>query len=167
MHGSRALRSRRDASARLARVGARAYAWGVQLGAHRALLFVMALSFVGCGREREAREWRPDDHQPPSAEAEAAQAGGAEPVTVERAAAALFAASCAGCHGVDGRGGGDSAPPGAVMPDLSAAAVQDRSDQDMATVIREGRGMMPGFGSQLNERGIAALVAHVRTLRAQ
>jgi mono/diheme cytochrome c family protein len=52
-----------------------------------------------------------------------------------------------------------------VAPDLTAAAVQERSDPELAAVIREGRGVMPGFGDQLNDRGIQALVGHVRTLR--
>jgi mono/diheme cytochrome c family protein len=125
----------------------------------------LVLSFAGCGRDREAREWRPEDHQPPET---GATEGTGEPGDIAAAAAALYRASCAGCHGVEGHGDGPSAPPGASMPDLAAASVQDAlSDEEMARVIREGRGMMPAFGSQINERGIAALVAHVRTLRAE
>lgn len=83
------------------------------------------------------------------------------------AAAALYRARCAACHGASGRGDGPAAPPGATTPDLSDAELQaSRTDDDLARVIREGRGMMPGFGADINEQGIAALIAHLRTLRA-
>lgn len=135
-----------------------------------ACLLLATLSIAGCGEESAPEEWRASDHQPPAARPDSSQA---EPVegppeaTVARAAAALFRASCAGCHGASGRGGGPAAPPGASVPDLGAASLQDeRTDEELASAIRDGRGLMPGFGSQINERGIAALVAHVRTLRA-
>ncbi len=158
-----------DSAARLARIGSRAYAWGVQRGVRRQLLFLLVFCFAGCGRDREAREWRPTDHQPPSAETGESDTGAEEePADIPAAASALYRASCAGCHGVDGRGGGPAAPPGANVPDIAAASVQDAlSDEQIARVILEGRGMMPAFGSQINDRGIAALVAHVRTLRAE
>ncbi len=145
----------------------RAYAWGVRRHAHR---FLLLLSFIvclaGCGREREAREWRPDNHQPP--ETGASGTGQAEPGDLSAAAAGLYRSSCAGCHGAQGHGGGPAAPPGANVPDLTSASVQNGlSDEEMTRIIREGRGMMPAFGSQINERGIAALVAHVRTLRGE
>ena len=134
------------------------------------LSFVLAtLSLVtSCGEERELREWRADDHaqpaQPDATRQEAGEAPSGESIAL--AAAALFRTSCAGCHGVDGRGGGPDAPPGAAMPDLSAADYHEgRTDAEMAEAIATGRGLMPGFGSQLNARGIAALVGHVRTLR--
>ncbi len=142
-----------------------------------ALAFVPAfvLGAAGCGQEQgDARVWSPDDHQQPSAQVDPSQ--GAPPEdepqggppsaeTVAQAAAALYRASCGGCHGVDGRGNGPSLPAGIVAPDMTLAAVQGRSDEELARVIREGRGVMPGFGSQLNDRGIEALVTHVRTLR--
>jgi mono/diheme cytochrome c family protein len=89
-----------------------------------------------------------------------------DPEAIGRAAAALFRVSCAGCHGDEGRGGGSALPPGITAPDMTAASFHDeRSDEALAQVIRDGRGAMPGFGSQINDRGIAALVGHVRTLR--
>jgi len=53
------------------------------------------------------------------------------------------------------------------MPDFTAAAYQDaKTDADLSRAIRMGAGLMPAFGDQLNERGIAALVGHIRRLRA-
>ncbi|HEY8429662.1 MAG TPA: cytochrome c [Sandaracinaceae bacterium] len=137
----------------------------------RACFLVAALALAGCGNESSPREWRPSDHQEPSSAPDSSQAAPVEEppqAAVARAAAALYRVSCASCHGISGRGDGPAAPPGVQMPDLTSAALHDaRSDEDLARVIREGRGTMPGFGSQINDRGIAALVAHVRTLRAQ
>ena len=53
------------------------------------------------------------------------------------------------------------------MPDLTSDELQGAaSDEDYARVVRMGRGLMPGFADSFTERGIAAIVAHVRTLRA-
>jgi mono/diheme cytochrome c family protein len=135
--------------------------------------WAFALSGCGGGESAPKREWTPADHgQPaqaapervpqPSAAADGDATG--EPPTL-RAARALWVASCAGCHGRDGRGQGDARPPGAQLPDLGSVAFQNgRTDRQFATVIREGRGMMPAFGKQLTEQGITALVQYVRTL---
>jgi mono/diheme cytochrome c family protein len=80
-----------------------------------------------------------------------------------RAAAALWRVTCAGCHGVEGHGGGPQLPPMARTVDFVDAEFQaGRTDEQLATVIAQGRGFMPGFGEQINPRGIAALVAHIR-----
>jgi mono/diheme cytochrome c family protein len=39
-----------------------------------------------------------------------------------------------------------------------------RTDAQLAQVIREGRGLMPPFGKQVNDQGIEALVAKVRRM---
>lgn len=53
------------------------------------------------------------------------------------------------------------------MPDFKSADFQkQRTDDQLLQVIRDGRGMMPGFGKQLNEQGLRALVAHVRAYGA-
>jgi mono/diheme cytochrome c family protein len=49
------------------------------------------------------------------------------------------------------------------MPDFTSADFQkQRADAQLLAVIREGRGMMPPFGKQLNDQGLTALVQHVR-----
>lgn len=56
-------------------------------------------------------------------------------------------------------------PPGAQVPDFSSAEFQkSRTDDALAQVIHDGRGMMPPFGKQVTPDGIAVLVAHVRSL---
>jgi mono/diheme cytochrome c family protein len=125
----------------------------------------MSLLAACSGRVTPQREWRPEDHVQPREEdpartpsAVAPEQGGAE-----RAADALFAVSCAGCHGRDGRGQGEQRPPGAQLPDFTTRDFQARrSDAQLVQAIRDGRGMMPGFGKQVNDQGLGALVARVR-----
>lgn len=131
-------------------------------------LLCIASLLSACAEESEPREWQPEDHQEPSGQVDPSQAAPLEEgVGVARAASALWLQSCASCHGVEGRGDGRATPPGMVVGDLTTAELQEsRSDDEMARVIRDGQGAMPGFGSQINDRGVDALVAHIRTLRA-
>ena len=101
----------------------------------------------------------PDVDREPTAQAEPNE----DPAA--RAARALWNATCSGCHGRDGRGHGEARPPGAQIPDFTTSAWQSgRSDEQIAQAIRDGRGMMPGFGKQLNDQGIAVLLGYVRAL---
>lgn len=148
-------------SSRLAPVRRRAYAWGVRLDAP--ILLAAALLLSACEQGPAPREWRPEDHQPPGGGADPSQAEPSEAAGTADAGAALWRLHCASCHGAQGRGDGPAAPPVATIPDLTSAEARARTDEEMAAVIREGRGMMPGFGSRLSEQGIAALVAHMRS----
>ena len=129
------------------------------------VMSVWVLLGAACERRVEPRrEWRPEDHGQP-AQADPARTAPSEPEQggVDRAADALYTVSCAGCHGRDGRGQGTQRPPGAQLPDFTAEAFQtQRKDPELAAVIRDGRGMMPGFAKQVNDQGIDALVAKVR-----
>ena len=71
--------------------------------------------------------------------------------------AAVFAESCAGCHGSDGTGGrGPALADGAVVESLP-----DEADQ--IEVITDGRGGMPAFGDQLSPEEIEAVTEYTRT----
>ncbi|MET0342299.1 MAG: cytochrome c [Polyangiales bacterium] len=128
----------------------------------------MSFSLGACEGRRALREWQPSDHQPPPTVAPEGQGTGSEDdegSANARAAQTLWAARCATCHGAEGRGDGPGKPPGTSMPDLSSAAYQStRSNVELHTVIKAGRGMMPAFGTQLTDVGIEELVKHVRTL---
>jgi mono/diheme cytochrome c family protein len=136
-------------------------------------LVVVFVLLAACGSEgsRPTREWTPADHQPPEGE-QSDRSGApdevdADPAATEaRAAAALFNAMCAQCHGMEGRGDGPGRPPVAQVPDFQAAAFQSgRTDEQLAEVIANGRGgFMPAFGARISGEGIAALVRHVRRL---
>ena len=77
---------------------------------------------------------------------------------------ALYASKCVICHAKNGTGTPAWRAKG--QPDLSTSEWQKtRTDEQIATRIREGKGKMPGFGKKLSEEEIKALVRQVRTLK--
>ncbi|HTU71553.1 MAG TPA: cytochrome c [Candidatus Baltobacteraceae bacterium] len=71
--------------------------------------------------------------------------------------AATYAAKCSSCHKADGKGGG---PFPALAGNKSVTA------KDPSAIIAEtlnGKGLMPGFKSQLSAADIAAVLTYVRT----
>lgn len=78
-------------------------------------------------------------------------------------AAPTFAAKCAMCHGKDGSG---NTPMGKNMkvPNLRSKAVQSKSDAELHSFIAKGKGIMPGYASQLSKEEINDLVAYIRHL---
>src|SRR5258708_30643985 len=77
-------------------------------------------------------------------------------------ASKIFAATCAGCHGLDGRGG-ERGPNIA-----SRQEVQRRSDKELQRTVRNGISEtgMPNFAF-LGDTKIEALVAHLRVLQGK
>jgi mono/diheme cytochrome c family protein len=71
--------------------------------------------------------------------------------------------TCATCHGADGSG---NTPAGKAMKarDLRAAEVQNKSDEELAATIADGRGKMPAFKSSLSAAQIRELVTFIRGL---
>lgn len=132
---------------------------------------VIPLLLVGCGDDRELREWTPEDHvHPPQAQVDPSRVPQDQPQgsSEERAAAALWIVTCASCHGREGRGDGEAKPPGVQMTDFTDPAWQaSTSDEELAQVIAEGRDLMPRFDDRINPRGIAALVGHIRRLNPE
>jgi mono/diheme cytochrome c family protein len=127
-------------------------------------------ALLACGKKSsELREWRPEDHQPPPSVPPEGQGSADESGdSTSRAATALFSMRCASCHGEGGHGDGTGKPPGAQLPDFASSAFQDaRSDGQLYEAIAKGRGLMPAFGAEITEAGIAALIAHVRALRSE
>jgi alcohol dehydrogenase (cytochrome c) len=70
----------------------------------------------------------------------------------------VFVSRCAGCHGSDGNGG-------ELGPSI-ATRVPSRTDDDLTSVVRQGRPAagMPAFPT-VSESDLATLVAYLRTLR--
>lgn len=95
------------------------------------------------------------------AEAQASQSPPrANPSPAPRKGEEIFASSCAGCHGLDGRGG-ERAPSIATNP-----AVQQFSDADLMRIIQQGisgTGMPPFRSLQTPE--VEAVVAYLRALQ--
>ena len=75
----------------------------------------------------------------------------------------LFSSNCAGCHGLDGRGG-EHAPNIATV-----STVQNLSDRDLIRIVHDGiqSAGMPGFGSRFNDGQIQAVVRYLRVLQGR
>jgi cytochrome c oxidase cbb3-type subunit III len=74
----------------------------------------------------------------------------------------VFEGRCAGCHGLDGRGGERA-------PDIATrAAVQQRSDEQLFQIVKAGNPTagMPAFPS-LDDGTVKALIAYVRVLQGK
>lgn len=81
-------------------------------------------------------------------------------------APALFAQACAKCHGADGSGGLPTVANGPRPIDFTGAAWQaERSDAEIVSAIRTGRGAMPPFEDLLTGEQITALGAYIRALK--
>ncbi|MBC5992720.1 SirB2 family protein [Pontibacter cellulosilyticus] len=97
-----------------------------------------------------------------TAEIDSATAGAPEEIvaSLEDAqlanAKAIYTQVCETCHGADGTKG----LGGAANLKVSTLSLQDRIN-----VVENGRGLMPGFGSQLSEQEVEALAAYTMTLK--
>ena len=78
----------------------------------------------------------------------------------------LYDKACARCHGPDGKGGiASSETEGVASRDLSEPAWQKTvTDDELRTVVRDGRRKMPAFGHLLSIDKIDLVVKHLRTL---
>lgn len=76
---------------------------------------------------------------------------------------ALYKSKCVACHGADGSGQ-TSMGKAMKIRDLRSDEVQKQTDLELTKVIAGGKGKMPGYGKQMSEDDIKALIAHIRTL---
>ena len=77
--------------------------------------------------------------------------------------AVLFKQNCAPCHAMDGSA---NTPAGKSTKarDLRSAEVQKKTDEELASQIRNGKGPMPGFKARFKENEVSELVAYIRAL---
>jgi cytochrome c oxidase cbb3-type subunit 3 len=75
----------------------------------------------------------------------------------------LFSSTCAGCHGLDGKGG-EHAPNIATN-----ASIQLMSDAALVHIVRNGipAAGMPGFGLSFNDEQVRAVVSYLRVLQGK
>ena len=84
---------------------------------------------------------------------------------------ALYAQSCASCHGADGKGGPVAAALNPKPRDLSDRAyMTGLKDQQVAEVIKKGGAaagkspLMPPFGGMLSDADVQNVIGYVREL---
>ena len=128
-----------------------------------------ALGVLSCDRApSDLREWKRSDHdhtQNPGAAQVEVKPGAGSPLAVygiDEVTVVAWERNCATCHGSSGAGDG---PQGAITKarNLTDAAWQAAAtDEGIADVIRNGRGMMPA--SKLPAPTIQSLVRLVRLL---
>ena len=83
-----------------------------------------------------------------------------------RAASAedVFLETCAVCHGADGAGQ-TARGKKLKLKDLRSPEVQNMTDAQLTEIIAKGKGKdMPPYEGELKKDGIAAQVAHIRSL---
>jgi putative heme-binding domain-containing protein len=91
---------------------------------------------------------------------DAGRSGPAKNLRDSAAGQTIFAANCAGCHGLDGKGG-DKAPDIATRPE-----VRQHSDAEILQILQQGvpRKSMPAFNF-LGDLALRSLVAYLRILQ--
>lgn len=125
-------------------------------------LSLVAALLVGCNDDPgPVREWTPADHthnERPTGQVVGTAAPGEEDATL---VAVTWRQNCAVCHGRAGRGDG---PQGRMLkvPNLARPDFQSSySDEQIATVIKQGRNKMPAFG-HLPPDVVQGLVGYIR-----
>jgi mono/diheme cytochrome c family protein len=76
----------------------------------------------------------------------------------------VYQRACSRCHGPRGEGGPPAAPGQPGPRDFTDAAWQGSlTPEEIASVVRSGKGPMPAFGEVLSEGEIDAVVSQVRS----
>ncbi len=70
----------------------------------------------------------------------------------------IYAARCAGCHGSNGR------PMMTELPNFTLGQGLMKSDQEIMSFIKKGKGVMPAFEGVITDDEILDVIAHLRTL---
>ena len=85
---------------------------------------------------------------------------------------ALYEQNCASCHGIDGEGQPDWKTPGEngvypAPPHTAEGHTWHHPDQQLLDIMANGGTMpnsaMPGFGEQLTEEEMAAILTYIKT----
>lgn len=130
---------------------------------------MLAPGAVGCQPAGDVREWKANDHEQPEHPAPERQPGrrtNQVPAQGENAESTAmltelaWQTNCVTCHGPQGKGDGPTGPL-VRAPDLTRAEWQaSTADEQMAQVIRQGRGKMPKF--DLPPEVVAGIIKRIR-----
>jgi mono/diheme cytochrome c family protein len=75
----------------------------------------------------------------------------------------VFQDKCSACHAQDGTGR-TTIGKSLKIPDLTSAAVQTQSDEELTVTISKGKGRMPGYAKTFNPVQVGQFVSHLRAL---
>ncbi len=70
---------------------------------------------------------------------------------------AMYEDRCQGCHGAEG------IPQVAGMANFKMGEGLMKPDQDLVSLVKKGKGVMPGFKGVLTDAEILDVIAHIRT----
>jgi len=129
-------------------------------------LILFALLFLPCvlGAQQNQPPAKPPAES--KASAEDAQKGNTVKATAESLAKGkkTYAIDCAMCHGENGDGKGDMAADMKNVTDFTAPdALKNRSDGELFSIIRKGKGDMPPEGDRAKNDDIWNLVNYIRS----
>ena len=85
-----------------------------------------------------------------------------KPVTADDAAS-TYKTKCSACHGADGKGETAMGKKSGLR-DLASPEVQKLSDDELNTIIADGKDKMPSYKKSLKPDQIKELVAYIRSL---
>ena len=129
-------------------------------------LILFALLFLACvlGAQQNQPPAKPPAE--PKTSAEDAQKANPVKATPESLAKGkkTYAIDCAMCHGESGDGKGDMAADMKNVTDFTAPdALKNRTDGELFSIIRKGKGDMPPEGDRAKNDDIWNLVNYIRT----
>ena len=78
-------------------------------------------------------------------------------------AASTYKAKCSACHGADGKGETAMGKKFGLR-DLASAEVQKLSDDELNSIIADGKDKMPSYKKSLKSEQVKELVAYIRSL---
>ncbi len=129
------------------------------MGGYTVSLSLCLLLAISCGKKEEATT---TSGGPPSSSGMGrppggrmgGPGGGGAPVAATASGTEIYQAKC-GCHGDQGKGKN--------APALASAAAQ--SEDALTAIIKNGKGKMPAFASQLSDDQIKKVVATIKTFK--
>ena len=133
---------------------------------------VVCDQYCGIGHQNMIGKFEVVSHMPVKATASiAASVAGASSASVEKVGATAYASHCAACHQGDGKGLGSAFPPLAgSVPEYEHSAAGQAVLTDILLYGLKGPikaggktydGVMPAWGSQLDDRQIAGILAYI------
>jgi mono/diheme cytochrome c family protein len=121
---------------------------------------------VGCGGGAKQEDQTQSATPPPTQTTATDTSASGSTAGGDDLGAKVYAQRCALCHGPGGHGDGPAAAGLNPKPrnHTDGSYMNGRTDDELLTVIRNGKGAMPAWGKILSDAEIHAVLKHVRSL---